>query len=80
MNFYHHVFTVRCPNNRVLIRYSLLIETLDTIMVEKIIDACRVKSAFHEALADRLHHKFKGRQVLCAYHHGVWIETRRGDL
>lgn len=78
MNRYRHTFTVSCPNNGAMIRYHLAIETPAQIMVEKIVAACGVAEAYHEDLADKLYAKFGGRQVMRAYHHGVWVETERG--
>ena len=79
MNRYTHQFVVACPNNAVKVGYSLVIETVETVMVEDIVAACKVDSAYHEALADKLHLRFGGRQTMKAFHHGVWIETVRGD-
>lgn len=80
MNVYRYEFVVACPNNDVRVRYTLRIEKADKIMVEEIVAACTLDSAYHEDLADKLHARFGGRQTLVAYHHGVWIETVRGDL
>lgn len=33
---------------------------------------------YHEPIADELHKKFGGYQILKAKHHGIEIETRRG--
>jgi hypothetical protein len=79
MNIYRHQFVAMCPNNDRPIIYSLEIETESVIQVEHIVTACALhKRAFHEAIADDLHQRFDGRQVLRAHHHGVDIETRRG--
>lgn len=78
MNRYRHRFTCTCPNNGVRVEYVLEVETAGMIMVEAIVEACRVEKAFHEDLADQLHAKLGGRQVLRAHHHGVDIETVRG--
>lgn len=80
MNIYRYEFVVLCPNNNMSISYKLTIETNRSIMVEDIVEACDVGSVYHEDLAHRLYSKFAGRQTLEAFHHGVWIETRRGHL
>lgn len=80
LNQYRHTFVVVCPNNGVSINYDLLIETATKIMVEDIVAACRVKSAYHEDLADALFTQFGGRQEMRAFHHGVHITTNRGSL
>lgn len=79
MNIYRHQFVSNCPNNDKPIIYFLEIETDSVIQVEHIVTACALhKRAYHEAIADELHQRFDGRQVLKAHHHGVDIETRRG--
>ena len=78
MNRYTHDFLVKCPNNDLLVAYRLVITTPRVIMVEDIVAACKVESAYHEALADQLYQRFGGRQVMTAHHHGVDIETTRG--
>jgi hypothetical protein len=80
MNRYTYDFVVECPNNGIKVSYQLMVETYGKIFVEDIIAACAVEKAFHEDLADLLHKRFGGKQVIQAYHHGVWIETRRGDV
>ncbi len=78
-NTYKHTFVVECPNNGKLIIYSLSIATEQTIMVEHIMTACGLfKSGYHEDIADQLHERFGGHQVITANHHGVQIETVRG--
>lgn len=82
MNTYTIKFMVKCPNNDAVIIYALAIESMATIMVEKIsaaVDALP-SSAFHEAIADLLTVELPGRQTLRAHHHGVDIETVRGAL
>jgi hypothetical protein len=80
MNCYSTEFFSFCPSNNVRIKYSLLIETDQTIMVEDIIDEVTLHDrGYHEAIADQLHHTFGGRQTLVADHHGVKIETVRGE-
>jgi hypothetical protein len=79
MNIYRHQFVSHCPNNGKPIIYSLEIETDSVIQVEHIVTACALqKHAYHEAIADELHQRFDGRQIIKAHHHGVDIETRRG--
>ena len=77
MNIYTYSFTSKCPNNGVAISYNLEILSNNVIMVEDIVEACRVDSTYHEELADKLYLKFGGKQTIRAFHHGVWIETRR---
>lgn len=81
MNRYTHTFFAECPNNGLMIAYTLIIETNKRMIpVEDITHTTRkIKSAYHEAIADELHHRFGGRQVLKAHHHGVDIETVRED-
>lgn len=79
MNRYTRRFEAVCPNNGEKIAYTMMIETDVVIMVEDIVaftDA--IGKGFHEAIADDMHAKFGGRQVLTAFHHGVDILTRRG--
>jgi hypothetical protein len=80
MNVYSRQFVAACPNNSEPIIYSLRIETDDRMIpVEHIVTATAlIKQGFHEQIADELHRRFGGRQVLCAHHHGVDIETTRG--
>jgi hypothetical protein len=69
-----------CPNNNEAIVYSLTIESDKVIYVEHIKTAASLhKRAFHEAIADDLHVRLGGRQTMKAHHHGVDIETVRGD-
>lgn len=78
-NTYRYQFVSHCPNNDRPIIYSLEIETAEVIHVEHIVTAAALhESAYHEEIADDLHERFKGRQILKAHHHGVDIETRRG--
>jgi hypothetical protein len=80
MNRYTTEFFSFCPTNNVRIKYSLLIETNQTIMVEDIINEVTLHDrGYHEAIADQLHRTFGGRQVVIADHHGVRIETVRGE-
>lgn len=78
-NIYRHQFVSRCPNNNQPIIYALEIEADKVIHVEHIVTAAALhQDAYHEEIADRLHLRFGGRQILKAHHHGVDIETRRG--
>lgn len=81
MNIYTRQFVATCPNNGQPIIYTLRIEVIASrmIQVEHITTATTLhRSGFHEAIADDLHARFGGRQVLTAHHHGVDIETIRG--
>jgi SRSO17 transposase len=78
MNIYRHQFVSHCPNNDKPIIYALSIETDGVIQVEHIVTAAALhKRAYHEAIADDLHARFGGKQVMTAHHHGVDIETVR---
>jgi hypothetical protein len=80
MNKYSRIFVAACPNNGESIIYDLTIETSAdrVIQVEHILTATAlIKRGFHEQIADELHRRFGGRQVLRAHHHGVDIETVR---
>jgi hypothetical protein len=80
MNIYRRVFIADCPNNSDPIIYTIAIESEKQIMVEHIVTATlMIRRGYHEAIADDLHRQFGGRQVLRAHHHGVDIETIRGD-
>lgn len=78
-NRYSHQFVASCPNNGAMIIYSLVIETQGRmIQVEHIVTATSlIKQGYHEQIADELHRRFGGRQILKAHHHGVDIETVR---
>lgn len=79
MNIYRQQFVSHCPNNGLHIIYWLEIQTDAVIHVEHIVTATRLMAnSFHEDIADELHARFGGRQILKAHHHGVDIETRRG--
>jgi hypothetical protein len=78
MNIYRRTFSAICPNNSEAIIYRLEIATEKQIFVEHInTELALISQSYHEAIADRLHAKFGGDQVLIAMHHGVEIETRR---
>lgn len=82
MNRYSRIFVAACPNNGEQIIYDLTIEApVDRmIQVEHIVTATAlIKRGFHEQIADELHRRFGGRQVLRAHHHGVDIETVRSE-
>ena len=80
-NIYRHTFVARCPNNGQNVVYRLAIETMERIMVERIMAACKaVEGGYHEEIADALSALFGGRQTLAAFHHGVHIDTTRGTL
>lgn len=79
MNIYTRQFVAACPNNGQSIIYNLRIEVADRMIpAEHIVTATAlIKQGFHEQIADELHRRFGGRQVLRAHHHGVDIETIR---
>lgn len=60
--------------------YSLRIETADRmIQVGHIVTAITlIARGYHEQIADELHRRF-GAAKCCAHHHGVDIETIRGE-
>lgn len=79
MNIYRHQFAAECPNNSAIIVYSLEIQSDKMIQVEHITTATALlRKGYHEAIADELHARLGGQQILNAHHHGVDIETRRG--
>lgn len=82
MNIYRHQFVCLCPANKQPIIYQLEVQSMNMIYVEKIVVACQMwQQEYHEKLADALAKQFPGtRQVLKAHHHGVDIETQRGEL
>ena len=80
MNTYHYVFTAPCPNNDEIIVYTLKIESVAVIMVEKIIEVCIFEGEskmFHEEIADYLTGSLPGRQEITATHSGVRVITTR---
>lgn len=80
MNRYSRIFVAACPNNGEQIIYTLIIEVEadQMLQVEHIVTATAlIKRGYHEQIADELHRRFGGRQVLRAHHHGVDIETIR---
>lgn len=78
MNIYRHKFTAECPNNSRVVEYYFEVASERMIMAEDIVAACKVDKVFQEPLADTLYDRFGGRQVMRAFHHGVWVETHRG--
>lgn len=80
MNRYKTKFFCKCPINGVRVKYTLTIESNEIIQVEDLLGYVEkfYADGFHELIADDLHSKFGGKQTLCAYHHGVEIETMRG--
>ena len=78
MNLYRFTFTATCPVNGQAIAYTAEIRTERTLPVEEL-NTWRLdqRSGFHEDIADRMQHRFGGRQSLVAVHHGVTIETER---
>lgn len=81
MNIYRTTFEIECPNNSHRIRYHAEIATQSVIMVERIYGHfASLTSAFHEDIADSAFEAFGGRQVIKAHHHGVDVETIRGNL
>ena len=80
MNIYKTRFEVSCPNNGERICYQVEIRSDCTIMVENIAGFfASLYSEYHEAIADSAYERFGGYQVIRAHHHGVDIETRRGQ-
>lgn len=80
MNAYITEFFALCPNNSIRIKYRLRIETTEILPVEDIsVTVEHMGEGYHEELADRLHLRFGGRQVLTADHHSVTIETTRSS-
>lgn len=82
MNIYTIRFKSTCPNNGLIICYTLIIETDEKIMIETIIAACySLASGFHEDIADAIYSRIgAGRHTLTAQHHGVHIKTIRGHF
>jgi hypothetical protein len=82
VNIYRHKFMVRCPNNGRQVFYELEIQSDQMIYVEKILLACQMwQQEYHEKMADSLAYQFPDtRQFLRAHHHGVDVETVRGEI
>lgn len=78
MNIYSASFVSRCPVNGDNIEYELKIRSPHLIKAEAIEAEIRnIPADFHEEIADRLHRRLGGHQVVRAKHGGVWIETHR---
>lgn len=78
LNAYSVAFSAKCPVNGRPIQYNLTIQGEAVVLVEALLRAVRkIKKGLHEDIADQLHRRFGGTQVLTASHHGVIIETRR---
>ena len=79
MNEYRYKFTMECPSDGALIDYTLLIIGTAMVMAEDLVAACKDRD-YQEPMADRLHARFGGYQVITASHHGVHITTTRGSV
>lgn len=80
VNKYTTNFFAICPVNKIRIEYELVIESTNLILVEELLSTVSsVDFCLHEKIADDLFNKYGGRQTLKAFHHGVLIETLRGD-
>lgn len=78
MNIYRARFWASCPVNKQAIHYDLEIKSNQVIKVETILsELTNIAEAFHEEIADHLHDRFGGNQVIKAEHHGVHITTER---
>lgn len=78
MNIYIQRFFATCPRTKARVEYRLTIETHETIFVEDIQECVgAIKDDYHEAIAEQLHERFGGNQVLEAHHHGTDIRTLR---
>lgn len=78
-NTYIINYETKCPNNGDTIQYTLHITSLEKIMAEDIEDAVRFRDSYHEDMADILHQRFGGSQLLTATHGKVKIQTLRGE-
>jgi hypothetical protein len=81
MNIYRHQFICACPADKRPIIYTLEVQSAKMIYVEKVVVACQMwQQEYHEKMADALIVQFPGTvQILRAHHHGVDVETRRGE-
>lgn len=83
-NIYTYKFTAACPNNQQTISYTLELATKWVVMVEDIQDFCsqaaELGKPYHESIADFIHAKLGGVQIITAHHHGCDIRTVRGSL
>lgn len=84
-NIYRQRFTAPCCNNGIAVVYELelVVPGETVIMVEEIqaasLEAAQLPKPYHENIADFLHERFGGHQVIRAHHHGTDIETTRGE-
>ena len=84
MNRYEIQFYVNCPNDDDEVLYSLVIESEEIIMTERINEvkaACEKNEdgAYHEVIADLFYSELGCVQTITAVHQGVTITTTRGD-
>jgi len=82
VNNYKIEFFCLCPKNGIRIKYELVITVCSNtvIQVEDLLqEVSNFKSFYHEDLANVLYAKFGGKQTLTADHHGVTLQTTRGD-
>lgn len=78
VNIYQHTFVATCPSDGESIIYRLEIKAPKVIMVEHIRTATAlIKKGYHEQIADQLHDRFGGEQLIVATHQGVEIQTLR---
>jgi len=78
MNKYQTKFVIECITNQKPIMYRLTIVTHETIIVEELLEFIKkLKTNYHEKIADELFKKFGGKQTMTANHHGVLIKTKR---
>jgi hypothetical protein len=82
MNTYKLKFKAKCPNDGTLVEYDWALHTCYTYMTEEL---RRVADSFvegyQERIADELHERFGGQQVITAVHAGdVRVETRRPEF
>jgi len=82
MNTYKLRFRARCPNDGSLVEYEWVLHTGYTFMTEELRRvAASFSEGYHERIADQLHERFGGQQVITATHAGdVVVETRRPEF
>ena len=79
MNKYETITTTTCPTNGSIVEIHIVIVSCHAIMVEDLQEFLKENlTSYHEVLADKLHKRFGGKQILTGFHHGVWITTERG--
>lgn len=79
MNKYETTTTTTCFTNGSIVEIYVVIVCSHVIMVEDLQEFLKENLAnYHEVLADKLHSRFGGKQILKGFHHGVWITTERG--